>query len=172
MPLGDALKLAQSRGLDLIEVAPTAVPPVCRIIEYGKFLYDEAKRKKSSQASSSARQMKEIQLSPVIDANDFRVKLSHAIEFLCNDQVVRVKLRFRGRQKAHKEIGFDVIKRFISQAASWGKCDVPPSMAGDRDLSATILPLPKAQRAKQPTDDEEDPPVSANSLRKEDNVEH
>ncbi|MBL9168453.1 MAG: translation initiation factor IF-3 [Verrucomicrobiales bacterium] len=150
MSLGEALKLAQSKGMDLIEIAATATPPVCRIIEYGKFQYEEAKRKKESAAKQPSRQMKELQLTPNIDPNDFRVKLNHAIEFLCNEQTVRIKLRFRGRQRAHKEFGYEVVNRFIRETAAYGRSDSVPKMAGDRDLHATISPLPRDQRAKQP----------------------
>lgn len=148
MPLGDALRLAMSRGLDLIEIAPDATPPVCRIVDYGKFQYEESKRSKDSQQAGS--KMKEIQLSPNIDPHDFATKLNHAIEFLCDDVRVRIKLRFRGRQKAHKEFGFEVVNRFVKEAAAYGQTDSPPKMAGDRDLSVLISPLPRDKRAKNP----------------------
>ncbi len=150
MPLGDALRLAQSRGRDLIEIAPEAAPPVCRIVDYGKFQYEESKRGKDSQRRQSGNKMKELQLTPGIDPHDFAFKLSHAIEFLCEDMKVRVKLRFRGRQKAHKEIGFEVVNRFVKEAAAYGQADAPPKMAGDRDLNVIISPLPREKRAKRP----------------------
>ena len=150
MPLGAALQLARSKGLDLVEVAANATPPVCRIVDYGKFLYEEAKRHKDSHGSPSAGKMKELQLSPVIDAHDFTVKLNHAIQFLCADMKVRVKLRFRGRQKAHKEIGFDVVNKFVKDVALYGQADSPPKMLGDRDLNVLLSPLPRNKRAKNP----------------------
>lgn len=150
MPLGDALRLAQRKGMDLIEIAPTAVPPVCRIIEYGKFQYEESKKKKESQARQPANQMKELQLTANIDPHDFGVKLSHAIGFLCDDMKVRVKLRFRGRQRAHKEFGFEVMNKFVQEAAAYGRADSPPKMLGDRDLNVIISPLPRDKRAKRP----------------------
>lgn len=150
MQLGDALRLAQSRGLDLIEIAPTATPPVCRIIEYGKFQYEEAKKKKESQSRAPSSQMKELQLTANIDEHDFRTKLNHAVGFLCEDMKVRVKLRFRGRQRAHKEFGFEVVNRFVRESAAYGKADAPPKMAGDRDMHVIISPLPRDQRAKPP----------------------
>lgn len=148
MSLSDALRISQSKGLDLIEIAPTANPPVCRIVDYGKFRYEESKREKSSQGQGS--KMKELQLSAVIDPHDFGVKLAHAIEFLCNDIKVRVKLRFKGRQKAHKEFGFEVVNRFAQAAAPYGQPDSPPKMLGDRDLSMLLTPLPAEKRAKPP----------------------
>ena len=157
MPLSDALRLAQNKGLDLIEIAPEAVPPVCRIVDYGKFQYEESKRGgRESQPAGS--KMKEIQLSPNIDPNDFATKLNHAIEFLCDDVRVRIKLRFRGRQKAHKEFGFEVVNRFVKEAAAYGQTDSPPKMAGDRDLSVLISPLAKEKRAKHPSAVKSAPP--------------
>jgi translation initiation factor IF-3 len=148
MPLSDALRLAQSKGLDLIEIAANAEPPVCRIVDYGKFRYEESKRTKH--VNNAGDQMKEIQLSAVIDPHDFQTKLAHAIGFLCDDIRVRVKLRFKGRQKAHKEFGFDVVNRFIQGTAQYGHADSPPKMLGDRDLNVLILPLPREKRGKKP----------------------
>jgi translation initiation factor IF-3 len=148
MTLGDALRLAQSRGRDLIEIAPEASPPVCRIVDYGKFQYEESKRGKESHRRQSANKVKELQLTPGIDPHDFGVKLSHAIEFLCADLKVRVKLRFRGRQKAHKEFGIEVANRFVKEAAAYGHADAPPKMAGDRELTVLISPLSRDKRGK------------------------
>ncbi len=159
MSLGDALRIAQSKGLDLIEIAATANPPVCRIVDYGKFRYEESKREKESHARQPGNKLKEIQLSAVIDAHDFSVKLARAIEFLSEDMKVRIKLRFKGRQKAHKEIGFDVVNRFVRAAALYGHADSPPKMLGDRDVNVLITPLPRDKRAKKP--------VSAESPDKE-----
>jgi translation initiation factor IF-3 len=150
MSLNEALRLAQGKGLDLIEIAPTATPPVCRIVDYGKFLYEEAKREKDSRASQSASRMKELQLSASIDPHDLGVKRDHAIQFLCDDHKVRVKLRFKGRQKAHKEIGFAVVNKFIEAVALYGHADSPPKMLGDRDLNVVLTPLHRDKRAKNP----------------------
>ena len=150
MSLNEALRLAQGKGLDLIEIAPNAVPPVCRIVDYGKFLYEEAKRSKDSQGRQSANRMKELQISPTIDPHDLAVKRDHAIQFLCDDMKVRVKLRFRGRQKAHKEIGFEVVNQFVRDVALYGQADSPPKMLGDRDLNVVLSPLPRAKRGKNP----------------------
>jgi translation initiation factor IF-3 len=158
MSLNEALRLAQSKELDLVEVVPQAVPPVCRIVNYGKLLYEESKRE--SHARSTAGQMKEIQISPVIDRHDLETKRNHAIEFLCDDMKVRIKLRFKGRQKAHKEIGFQVVNQFIQDVAGYGRVDAPPKMLGDRDLNAVISPLPRNQRAKKPKElSSEDSPL-------------
>ncbi len=150
MSLNDALRLAQVKDLDLVEVVPHATPPVCRIVNYGKFLYEESKRE--SHSRPAAGQMKEIQISPVIDPHDLATKRDHAIKFLCDDMKVRVKLRFRGRQRAHKEIGFQVVNQFIKDVAAYGQADSPPKMLGDRDINAVLSPLPRNKRAQNPRD--------------------
>ena len=150
MPLNDALRLAQTKGLDLIEIAATATPPVCRIVDYGKFLYEEAKREKESTKGQTGGKVKELQISPAIDPHDLGVKVNHAIGFLSDDMTVRVKLRFRGRQKAHKEIGYQMMSKFIKDVALYGEADSAPKMMGDRDLNVLISPLPKAKRGKVP----------------------
>jgi translation initiation factor IF-3 len=149
MSLTDALRLAQSQSLDLIETVPNAVPPVCRIGQYGKLLYDEAKRHKDAHHRPGSK-MKELQLTPGIEGHDFATKLNHAIEFLSADMKVRVKLRFRGRQRAHKEFGFEVMNRFVQAAGAYGQADSPPKMLGDRDLNVIISPLPRDKRGKAP----------------------
>lgn len=156
MSLNEALRLAQSKDLDLVEVVPQAVPPVCRIVNYGKLLYEVAKREAPR---STAGQVKEIQISQVIDTHDLETKRNHAIKFLCDDMKVRIKMRFRGRQKAHKEIGFQVMNQFIQDVAPYGRVDAPPKMLGDRDLNATISPLPREKRAKNPRKSAEPPPA-------------
>jgi translation initiation factor IF-3 len=148
MPLGDALQLARAKGLDLIEVAASAIPPVCRIVDYGKFLYEEAKRSKDSR--QPANKLKELQISQAIDPHDLEVKRNHAIQFLCDDMKVRVKMRFRGRQKAHKEIGIELMNQFVKDLAPYGHADSPPKMLGDRDLNVLVSPLPHNKRAKNP----------------------
>jgi len=150
MSLNDALRLAQTKQLDLVETVPNAMPPICRIVNYGKFLYEESKRSKESRAPQSASRMKELQLSPAIDPHDLAVKRDHAIQFLCDDLKVRIKLRFKGRQKAHKEVGFQVVNKFVSDIALYGHADSPPKMLGDRDLNVVLTPLHRDKRAKNP----------------------
>ena len=161
MSLDEALRLARSKGLDLIEVAANATPPVCRIVDYGKFLYEEAKRGKETAGRQSANKMKELQISAAIDPHDFGVKLSHAINFLCDDMKVRIKLRFRGRQKAHKEIGFEMVNKFVREAAAYGQADSPPKMLGDRDLNVILSPLPRHKRGRNPRQQETPAPAGS-----------
>src|SRR3954470_23791029 len=159
MPLDAALQLARERQLDLVEIAATANPPVCRIVNYGKFLYDESKAQKGNKSATG--RMKELQLSPNIDPHDFQTKLAHAIEFLNDDMKVRIKLRFKGRQKAHKEYGFQIVNRFVNEAAAHGKADSPPKLLGERDLNVVISPLPRNQRGKPRAAAEPHPESSA-----------
>jgi translation initiation factor IF-3 len=161
MSLDAALRLARDRQLDLVEIAANATPPVCRIVNYGKFLYEESKAQKGHKQTGG--RMKELQLSPNIDPHDFQTKLNHAIQFLGDDMKVRIKLRFKGRQKAHKEIGFQIVNRFVAETAAHGKADSPPKMLGDRDLNVVISPLPKNQRGKvpRPADGSIQPPQPA-----------
>lgn len=161
MSLNEALRLAQAKDLDLVEVVPNATPPVCRIVNYGRFLYEEAKKESHTRPTSG--QMKEIQISPVIDPHDLTTKRDHAIRFLCDNMKVRVKLRFRGRQKAHKEIGFQVVNQFIKDVSAYGQADAPPKLLGDRDLNAILSPLPRNKRAKNPRElpPSDLPPVAA-----------
>ena len=158
MSLDKALQLARDKGLDLIEIAATAVPPVCRLGNYGKFLYEESKRGKSPK--HSAGKLKEIQISPVIESHDLSVKREHAVQFLCADMKVKVKMRFRGRQKAHKEIGLEVMNRFVKELALYCQPDSPPKMLGDRDLNVVLSPLPRSKRAPAPR---KAPPVPESS---------
>lgn len=148
MSLDKALQLARGKGLDLIEIAANATPPVCRIVDYGKFLYEESKR--SKELRNPAGKVKELQISASIDPHDLGVKRDHAIQFLCDDMKVRIKMRFRGRQRAHKEIGIDLMNRFVNELASYGHADSPPKMLGDRDLNVFVTPLPRSKRAKNP----------------------
>lgn len=149
MALNEALRLAQNKGMDLLEIVPNAVPPVCRIVNYGKFQYEESKRAKEHHSrQGGANKIKELQLTPGIAAHDFDTKLAHAIHFLSQDMKICVKLRFRGRQRIHKEFGFQVVNRFVTEAAAYGRADAPPKMLGERDLSVILSPLPRDKRPK------------------------
>ncbi len=163
MSLSDALRLAQNRGMDLVEINATAIPPVCRIVDYGKLMYEEAKSHKESRPVGS--QSKEIQLSAGIGDHDFGVKLQQAIEFLSDDMQVRIKLRFKGRQKAHKELGFELVNRYIKELAAYGLPVAPPKMLGDRDLNAVINPLPRNKRGKVAREASHAGPVAAPAPR-------
>jgi translation initiation factor IF-3 len=141
--------MARNRGVDLVEVAPNANPPVCRIVDFGKYKYEQEKRQKESRKHQHANKVKEIQLSATIDPHDFKTKLGHAIDFLCEEMKVKASLRFRGREMAHTEFGFQVVKRFLAEIAPWGHPDFAPKLTG-RSINVMISPLPRNKRAKHP----------------------
>jgi len=149
MPLGEALTLARAQGVDLVEIAPNATPPVCRLVDYGKYRYEQAKREKESRRHQHATRVKEVQLSPKIDPHDLSVKTEHAIGFLCEDMKVKVTLKFRGREMAHTEVGFQVVQKFLAQIAPYGHPDFEPKLLG-RGLNVMISPLPRDKRPRDP----------------------
>jgi translation initiation factor IF-3 len=151
MSLNEALALARQRGVDLVEIAATATPPVCRVVDYGKFRYEQSKKDKESKKHQHANKVKEIQLSANIDPHDFKVKLGHAIDFLCEDMKVKVSLRFRGREMAHQEFGKDKVNNFIKDVAPWGHPDAPPKLIG-KGLNVMLSPLPRNKRARHPNE--------------------
>jgi len=151
IPLADAIRMAQSQGVDLVEIAPAANPPVCQIVDYGKFRYEQAKREKESKKHQHANKVKEVQLSPQIDPHDFSVKLNHAIDFLCEDMKVKVTLKFRGREMAHKEYGFQQVKKFVADVVPWGHPDFEPKLIG-KGINVMISPHPRNKRAKHPNE--------------------
>ena len=132
-----------------MEISPNARPPVCRICDFGKYQYEESKKKKENKKSAQVGKVKEVQLRPRCEQHDFDFKLAHATNFLCQDMKVKIHLRFRGRENAHKDIGFDTVKRFIDALKPWGKSDVAPRLAG-RGIDALVNPLPANQRAENP----------------------
>jgi len=148
-PLNEALIMARQQAVDLVEIAPNATPPVCRLVDFGKFRYEQAKKDKESKKHQHANKVKEIQLSPSIDPHDFGVKLTHAIDFLCDDMKVKLTLKFRGREMAHKEYGFQKVNQFILDTAPYAHPDAPPKEVG-KGVTVMLSPLPRAKRAKNP----------------------
>lgn len=148
-PLAEAINMARARGVDLVEIAASAVPPVCRLVDFGKYRYEQAKRDKEARKHQHANKVKEIQLSPQIDPHDFAVKLHHAVDFLCEEMKVKVTLRFRGREMAHKEFGFQQVEKFTKEVAVFGHPDAPPKLVG-KGITVMFSPLPRNKRAKNP----------------------
>lgn len=159
-----AINLALEVGLDLVEVAPNATPPVCRIMDFGKYVYEEQKKHTHSKATAS--KIKEIEFSARIAENDFFTKLRHAEEFLEHGNKVKLRLKFRGREMAHTEIGFDVMKRAVAELAGMGSADADPKLIG-RNIHVMLTPLPvnkrKAKFAVGPADEAEEAPSPAGS---------
>jgi translation initiation factor IF-3 len=153
LALSEALNLARANDVDLVEIAATATPPVCRLVDFGKFRYEQAKKDKESKKHQHANKVKEIQLSPKIDPHDLGVKLSHAIDFLCEEMKVKVVLKFRGREMAHTEFGFQLIEKFLKEIAPFGHPDSTPKLIG-RAINVMLSPLPRNKRARNPREDE------------------
>jgi len=149
LPLHEAIRLARANNVDLVEVAPNATPPVCRVIDYGRYRYEQSKREKESRKHQQTGRVKEVQLSASIDSHDFKVKVSHAVDFLCEELRVMVSLRFRGREMAHQDIGRQVVDRFVTELAQFGTPIAPPRLEG-RGLRVMLTPLPRHKRAPHP----------------------
>src|SRR5436305_14898992 len=146
MKLSDALREAQSRGLDLVEVAPTANPPVCKIVSLGKFRYDLSKHDKDRKPGGA--KLKEIKFRVNIDAHDYLTKIRHAEEFLDRGNKVRVQLQFRGREMAHQEFGMQLMYRVRDDLAGMSVVEMEPKITG-RNVTMTLTPLPANRRKRR-----------------------
>src|ERR1041384_4458589 len=138
-----ALKLAQQFNLDLVEMAATANPPVCRIMDFGKYVYEE--QKKHAHSKPAAGKIKEIEFTVRIEAHDFETKLRHAEEFLDHGNKVKLRLKFRGREMAHTEIGFEVMRKAMTELEGMGHPDNQPKLLG-KQLNVMLTPLPANKR--------------------------
>jgi translation initiation factor IF-3 len=146
MKLSDALRRAQSLGLDLVEVAPTANPPVCKIVDFGKFRYDISKQEKDKKTSGT--KLKEIKFRVNIDAHDYMTKIRHGEEFLDKGNKVRVQLQFRGREMAHQEFGMQLMEKVRDDLAGMSQVEMEPKIAG-RNVTMTLSPLPATRRKRR-----------------------
>ena len=142
MSSDDALKLAYDKGYDLVLMAPQAQPPVCRIMDYGKYRFERDKMEKEAKKKQQVIELKEIQLSCRIDTHDFETKARHAQKFLESGNKVRVVMRFKGREMSHMAIGQEIMKKFEESCAPFGSVDKAPVLDG-RLLSMVISPLKK-----------------------------
>ncbi len=138
----EALALAQERKLDLVKIAPQAKPPVCKIMDYGKFKYEQQKREKEARKNQKTVTLKEVRLSMKIEDHDMETKAKHAIKFLENGDKVKVSLRFRGRELGHTNLGYDVFKRFEDMLGDYAAVDKKPKMEG-RSMVAFYVPKNK-----------------------------
>ncbi|HJC21186.1 MAG TPA: translation initiation factor IF-3 [Candidatus Butyricicoccus avicola] len=137
-----ALEVAIERGMDLVKIAPQAQPPVCRIMDYGKFRFEQAKREKEARKNQRVMEIKEIRLSPGIDVNDLNVKVGHARRFLKGGDKVKVSVRFRGREVTHSSIGLELLKRFAEQCSEFGTIEKQPKLEG-RHMHMFLAPIKK-----------------------------
>jgi len=138
----EALRLAEKAGLDLVEIAPNAEPPVCKIIDFGKFRYQQTKKDKESKKSQHQAKLKEVKMKPNIDTHDFMVKVKRARKFLEKGDKVRVTCQFRGREMAHPEVGKAVVDRFCKEIEDIANVEAKPKMMG-RMLTMVLAPTAK-----------------------------
>ena len=146
MTARDALTKAQSLGLDLVEIAGQADPPVCKIIDYGKYKYEQAKLKK--QKSKASTRMKEVKFRVGTGTHDYNIKLGRAEGFLDTNHKCRFVLQFRGRENAHKELGFVMLNKIIEDLKTMAQVDQPPKLNG-RAVAMILSPLPQHQRKRK-----------------------
>ena len=136
-----ALEIAEQADLDLVKISPNAVPPVCKVMDYGKFKFEMLKRQKEAKKNQHVVEVKEIRMSLNIDVHDFNTKVNNAIKFLKGGDKVKVSIRYRGREMAHPELGNGLIQRFAEQCSEYGVVDKQPKMEG-RSLAMFLSAKP------------------------------
>ncbi|QEP44978.1 translation initiation factor IF-3 [Ectothiorhodospiraceae bacterium BW-2] len=140
VPLEEALRIAEESGLDLVELAANATPPVCRVMDYGKYQFEQRKKQQAAKKKQKQIHVKEIKFRPGTEEGDYQVKLRNLIRFLEDGDRVKVTLRFRGREMAHQELGRDLLKRVEEDLKEYGKVDQFPKMEG-RQMVMQIAPV-------------------------------
>ena len=148
MPPFEALKKARERGLDLVEISPTANPPVCKIMDYGKFLYEQEKKERAAKKKQKVITVKEVKFSINVDDHDYETKKNHVLRFLGEGDKVKASLRFRGREMAHRNLGRDMIDRLIRDVSEKAVVEFAPRMEGNT-MHAILAPK-KAEGAPKP----------------------
>lgn len=134
-----ALQQAHEKGLDLVEVAPNVRPPVCRIMDYSKYKYEQEKKQKLAKKKQHVTHIKEIRFNPKIDEHDYQVKIKHIKEFLGQKDKVRLVLRFRGREMAHRELGAELLNKVANDVSALGEMESAPKTLG-KTMMATLIP--------------------------------
>jgi translation initiation factor IF-3 len=139
MPISEAMEQAQTAGMDLVEVAPNSEPPVCRVMDYGKFVFEQNKKAQSARRKQKQTQVKEIKFRPGTEEADYQIKLRNLIKFLTSGDKTKVTLRFRGREMAHQEVGVDLLRRVREDLEEYGTVEQFPQMEG-RQIIMVIAP--------------------------------
>ena len=147
LPPYEALRIARERSLDLVEVSPNAVPPVCRIQDYGRFLYEKEKSERAAKKKQKVITVKEVKFSVTVDEHDYQTKKNQAVKFLAGGDKVKASLRFRGRQMAHRDLGYKIINRLIQDLGEAGVVEFMPRMEGTI-LHAIMAPTKKQEAPK------------------------
>lgn len=146
LSLREAVRIAEDRGLDLVEVSPNAEPPVCKIVDGGKYKYEQQKKKAAAKKNQKVVEVKEIKIRPVTGENDYQVKLKSARRFLEEGNKVKITLRFRGRELSHQELGEKMLLRMVADLVGLGKADFQPKLEG-KQMLVMISPIPKGGSA-------------------------
>ena len=142
MPLRRAMEIAEQKNLDLVKIAPQANPPVCKIIDYGKFRFEQAKREKEARKNQRVVEIKEVRLSLNIDTHDFETKRNHALRFISEGNKVKVSIRFRGREMGHPELGLEIMRRFSNAMSEVANVEKPAKLEG-RTMLMFLAPKPQ-----------------------------
>lgn len=155
----EALEMAEKKNLDLVMIAPVATPPVCRIMDYGKYRFEQAKRDKEAKKKQKVIEIKEVRMSLNIDVHDFDTKVNQAVKFMTGGDRVKVSIRFRGRELAHTNLGFGVMDKFSEACAETGTVEKPPKMEGRSmvmfmSAKPIIKPIAKSEKASKPQSSE------------------
>ena len=142
MSADEALKIADEQGLDLVKISPQAVPPVCKLMDYGKFRFEQTKKEKEARRNQKVVDIKEVRLSAKIDVHDFEVRVKSAQKFLTGGDKVKASIRFRGREMAHTDIGLAVMERFADALTEYGTVEKPAKLEG-RQMLMFLAPSKK-----------------------------
>lgn len=148
IPTSEALAIAQEKGFDLVEVAPNNRPPVCRVMDYGKYLYQQSKRQRESKKTQTVKRVKEIKIRAKIEKHDLDFKIKHVKDFLAKNYKVRITIVFRGREITHMELGRELINKVISELTEEATVESPPKIEG-RVLTAILAPPTRKTSKKQ-----------------------
>ncbi len=141
MSLRQAMDIAEKKNLDLVKIAPQANPPVCKIIDYGKFRFEQAKREKEARKNQRVVEIKEVRLSRNVDAHDFETKKNHALRFISEGNKVKASIRFRGREMGHPELGLEIMRRFADAMSEVANVEKPAKLEG-RTMLMFLAPKP------------------------------
>ena len=141
MSLRQAMEIAEKKNLDLVKIAPQANPPVCKIIDYGKFRFEQAKREKEARKNQRVVEIKEVRLSLNIDTQDFETKKNHALRFISEGNKVKASIRFRGREMGHPELGLEIMRRFADAMSEVANVEKPAKLEG-RTMLMFLAPKP------------------------------
>jgi len=147
-PIDEARWLARELGLDLVEVAPDARPPVCRLMDYGKYKYEQSVKQREARKKQSRTVIKEVKFRPKIDTHDYMVKMRRALQFLQDNDKVKVTMMFRGREVTHPEIGREILQRLANDVVDYGEIEIRPKMEG-RNMTMQLAPVRRAPEARE-----------------------